>query len=273
MLESSTIVFHNSHCTQTQLACSFRIFVPYTIIMLHKTKGIALKVTSYSENSIVAHVFTEAFGMQAYLINGAKKPKANISANLFQPLYPLDMVVYHKDSNGLQRMKEAHQVPVLREIPFDMTKGALALFINEILYKALRQQSPDPFLFNFIQQAILWLDNAESGLANFHLVFLVKLSRFLGFLPLHSNKGSHPYFDLLDGVFGNSLPAHRHVLQEPHTSLFHQLLRISFEESSTIKMPKDDRKYLLEKTLEFYKLHTENFGSVHSLYILEEIFQ
>lgn len=241
--------------------------------MLHKTKGIALKATSYSENSIVAHVFTEAFGMQSYLINGAKKPKAKIAANLFQPLHPLDMVVYHKDNNGLQRMKEVHQLPVLREIPFDITKGSLALFINEILYKTLRQQSPDPFLFNFIQQAILWLDSAETGLANFHLVFFIKLSRFLGFLPLHSNKRSHPYFDLLDGVFGNSLPAHSHVLQEPHTTLFYQLLRVGFEESSTIKMNKEDRKYLLEKILEFYKLHTENFGTVHSLYILEEIFQ
>lgn len=241
--------------------------------MLHKTKGIALKTTSYAENSIVAHVYTEAFGMQSYLINGAKKPKAKIQANLFQPLYPLDMVVYHKDNNGLQRIKEVHQLPVLREIPFDINKGSLALFINEILYKALRQQSPDPFLFNFIQQAILWLDAADSGLANFHLVFLIKLSRFLGFLPLHTNRGSHPYFDLLDGVFGNTLPAHSYVLQEPHTSLFQQLLRIGFEESAQIKMRKEDRKYLLEKTLEFYKLHTENFGTVHSLYILEEIFQ
>ncbi|MFD1769322.1 DNA repair protein RecO [Sphingobacterium suaedae] len=241
--------------------------------MLYKTKGIALKTTNYSENSIVVHIFTETFGMQSYLINGAKKPRAKISANLFQPLHPLDMVVYHKENNGLQRMKEVHQLPVLREIPLDITKSSIALFLNEILYKVLRQQSPDPFLFNFIEKSIGWLDETPHNLANFHLVFLIKLSRFLGFLPLQPTTSHLPYFNLVEGVFSTTLPAHSHILQEPHTSLFRLLLQASFEESQAVKMTKEDRKYLLEKVLEFYKLHTTNFGSVNALYILEEIFQ
>lgn len=240
--------------------------------MLHKTNGIALKTTNYSESSIVAHVYTEAFGMQAYLINGAKKSRAKISANLFQPLHPLDMVVYHKPSGGLNRIKEVHQTPVLRDIPINIQKSSLAIFINEILYKVLREQSGDPYLFNFVQQAILWLDASETTLANFHIVFLVKLSRFLGFLPLQPSHQHYPYFDLMGGVFGNSLPAHSYVLQEPHTSLFHAFLTASFAESSSVKINKTDRKYLLEKILEFYKLHTENFGTVNSMYVLEEIF-
>ncbi|WP_437919369.1 DNA repair protein RecO [Sphingobacterium sp. LRF_L2] len=241
--------------------------------MLHKTKGIALKTTAYSENSIVVHIFTETFGMQSYLIQGAKKPKAKISANLFQPLHPLEMVVYHKDNGGLQRIKEVRQIPVLRDIPLNITKSAIALFIDEILYKVLRQQAPDPFLFNFIQQAILWLDESQRGLANFHLIFLLKLSRFLGFLPLPSSLNRSPYFNLLEGTFTPNLPAHSHVLQEPHTSQFRQLLAIGFENANTFKVNKEDRKTLLGKIVEFYKLHTENFGSIHSLDILEEIFQ
>lgn len=240
--------------------------------MLHKTLGIALKTTNYADNSIVVHIFTETFGMQSYLINGARKPKARIPANLFQPLHLLDLVVYHKESSGLQRIKEARQNPVLREIPLDITKGSMAIFLNEILYKALRNQSPDPFLFNFIQQSIIWLDETDHRLTNFHLVFLIKLSRFLGFLPLYPHRETQPYFNLLDGVFGTSLPPHGHVLQEPHTSIFLQLLQTGFKESYHIRMNKEDRKYLIEKVLEFYRLHTENFGQVNSLYILEEIF-
>lgn len=240
--------------------------------MLHKTQGIALKATNYADNSIVVHVFTEAFGMQSYLIQGARKPKARISANLFQPLHLLDLVVYYKESNGLQRIKEARPYPVLKEIPLDITKGSIAIFLNEILYKVLRYQSPDAFLFNFIQQSVIWLDETDQPLANFHLVFLIKLSRFLGFLPLRLNDQSYPYFNLLDGVFDNNLPPHRHILQEPHTSIFLRLLQTDFEGSQHIKMNKEDRKYLLEKMLEFYRLHTENFGQVNALYVLEEIF-
>lgn len=241
--------------------------------MLHKTKGIALKTTSYSENSIVAHIYTEAYGMQAYLINGAKKPKAKIHASLFQPLHPLDMVVYYKESNSLQRIKEAHQVPVLKHIPLDIIKSSMALFLNEVLYKALRNQSPDPFLFQFVQQSIAWLDETDSNLANFHLVFLIKLSRFLGFLPLQTVGTPMPYFDMLDGVFSKNLPAHSHVLQAPHTSFLYQILQTGYEQSQNLKINKEDRKFLLEKLLEFYKLHTENFGTIHALYVLEEIFQ
>ena len=240
--------------------------------MLHKTQGIALKVTNYSDSSIVVHLFTEIFGMQAYLVNGARKPKARISANLFQPLQPLDLVVYHKDGNGLQRIKEVRPLPLLKKIPLDISKGSVSLFLNEILYKVLRQQSPDPFLFTFIQQSIIWLDETDLRLANFHLIFLIKLSRFLGFLPLQQNNRQLPYFDLLDGVFCSIPPAHTHVLQEPHTSLLLQLLQSDFDTSSQIRMTKEDRKHLVEKLLEFYRLHTENFGQVHSLYILEEVF-
>lgn len=240
--------------------------------MLHKTQGITLKTTNYADNSIVVHIFTETFGMQPYLINGARKPKARIPANIFQPLHPLDLVVYYKESNGLQRIKEAHPNPVLKKIPLNMTKGAVAMFLNEILYKVLRHQSPDAFLFNFIQQSVIWLDETNQRPSNFHLIFLIKLSRFLGFLPLNHQSQKYPYFNLLEGVFSNNLPAHTHVLQEPHTAIFLQLLQTDFEESHCIRMKKDDRKYLLEKVLEFYRLHTENFGQVNSLYILEEIF-
>lgn len=240
--------------------------------MLYKTLGIALKTTNYADNGIIAHIFTEAFGMQSYLINAARKPKARISANLFQPLHLLDLIVYHKESIGLQRIKEARQYPVLKEIPLDITKSSMAIFLNEILYKLLRQQSPDSSLFNFIQQSIIWLDETDQSLANFHLVFLIKLSRFLGFLPLYQQRQQQVYFNLLDGVFCDNLPVHGHILQEPHTSIFLQLLQTGFKTSYQVKMSKEDRKYLLEKVLEFYRLHTENFGRVHSFYILEEIF-
>jgi len=240
--------------------------------MLHKTPGIALKTTNYTDNSIVVHIFTETFAMQSYLINGARKPKARIPANLFQPLHLLDLVVYNKESNGLQRIKEAYPRPLLIDIPLDIVKGSLALFLNEILYKVLRHQSPDAFLFNFVQQSIIWLDETDKPLSNFHLIFLIKLSRFLGFLPLHHHKQQYAYFNLVEGVFTDKLPAHTHVLQEPHTAIFYHLLQTDFEKSNGIKINKNDRKYLIEKVLEFYRLHTENFGQVNSLYILEEIF-
>ena len=239
--------------------------------MIQKTRGVALKTTNYSENSVVAQIFTESFGLQSYLINGARKPKAKIHINMLQPLHLLDMVVYHKDSGALQRIKEATSCPILKQIPLDIDKSAVAIFLNEILYKVLKQQQPDAYLFHFIQQSILWLDQTEKPIHNYHLCFLMKLSRFLGYMP-SAVEENLPYFDLVDGVFTKYAPAHTYTLQEPHTQIFHAILNISYEDSHMIQMKHEDRIYLLAQIINFYKLHTENFGTVNSLQILEEIF-
>ena len=239
--------------------------------MLQKTRGIALKVTNYSENSVVAQIFTEHLGLQSYLINGARKPKAKIHVNMLQPLHLLDMVVYVKESNSLQRIKEAQQTPPLQQIPLDIVKSSVAIFLNEVLYKTLKQQQAEPQLFHFIQQSILWLDQTEGTVQNFHLSFLMKLSRFLGFLPTTTPE-IKPYFDLVEGIFSHHAPAHTYVLQQPHTAIFHQILSENYDNAQHISMKKEDRKYLLEQIINFYKLHSENFGTVNSIKILEEIF-
>jgi DNA repair protein RecO (recombination protein O) len=120
----------------------------------------------------VAQLYTEQFGMQSYLITGARKPKAKIKANILQPLHLLEIVATHKDNGSLQRISEARQVPVLQEIPYDIVKSSLALFLNEILYKILKEQKR--LIFEFIHQSIRWLDETHLNLANFHLVFLIK---------------------------------------------------------------------------------------------------
>ena len=240
--------------------------------MLHKTRGIVLKSTNYSESSVVAQIYTEHFGLQSYLVNGARKPKAKIRSGFLQALHPLDMVVTFKENNSLHRITEAHQVPPLKTIPYDIVKSSLAMFLNEVLYKILREQAGDPYLFEYLFRAILWLDESETNLANFHLVFLINLSRFLGFYPVESTK-DYPYFNLEAATFSNQLPEHPYVLQEPHTSLFRKLMATEFNYSEKIKMSTKDRQILLEKIIDFYRLHLTNFKEIESLYILEEIFQ
>jgi len=240
--------------------------------MLHKTKGIALKLTNYSESSVVIQIYTESFGLQSYLVNGAKKPKAKIRANIFQPLHLLDLIVYYKDNGNLNRISEATHSPPLLNLPYDIVKSSIAIFLNEVLYKSLKQQQHDGFLFNFIFQSVRYLDETHHNLANFHLVFLIKLSMFLGFLP-QVGKTALPFFDLRDGVFTSTLPPHSNVLQPPHTDIFHQLIGTTYETAAQIKISKEDRAVLLDKILDFYNIHVANFGEINAVYVLEEVFR
>src|ERR1700761_2396448 len=164
--------------------------------MLHKTRGIVFKTTDYSESSVIVQVFTEKFGLQSYIVNGAKKPRTKISMNMLQPLHLLDMVVYHKNTGQVQRIAELKSSPVLQTIPYDVIKSSLVLFLNEVLYKAVRQQSADENMFDFIFNSIEWLDNQTEGVANFHLLFLTRLTRYLGFYPEKIAAAGMDFFDM-----------------------------------------------------------------------------
>jgi len=239
--------------------------------MLHKTRGIVLKTTLYSESSVVAQIFTDKFGIQSYMINGVKRPKAKIRMNMLQPLHLVDMVVYHKPNSSIQRISELRPTPVFRTIPYDILKSTIILFLNEVLYKSIRQQNADENIFDYIFNAVLWFDETEQASANFHLAFLLKLSRFLGFAPSTETKSDYSYFDLQEGEFKSLPPLHPYFIEKTAASLFIELFTSPFEKLTEIKIDNTTRRLILDKILVYYTLHTSSFGEIKSHQILEEV--
>lgn len=239
--------------------------------MLHKTRAIVFKTTDYGESSVIVQLLTEKFGLQSYIINGVKKPKAKISRNMLQALHLLDLVVYHKNNTSIQRISELKNSPVLLSVPYDVIKSCLAIFLNEVLYKAVRQQGADENLFEFVFNSVELLDHTTEGLANFHLLFLVQLSRYLGFYPDMTNAGDADYFDMKNGVFTRHKPDSFSFLSPPHTRNFYNLLQCGFENAAQLKLSNDERRLLLSRILEYYALHIESFGNIRSQGVLEEV--
>lgn len=238
--------------------------------MLHKTRGIVLKTTNYGESSVVVQILTEKFGLQSYLINGVKKAKARVPMNQLQPLHLLDMVVYNKTGGTLQRVAEVKASPVLQTLPYDVVKSCIAIFLNEVLYKSVRQQSADDALFSYVFSAVEWLDGAEENVADFHLLFLIQLSRYLGFYPDKPDARS-VYFDLQEGLFCSVKPAHTFYIPAEYSGDFQRMMKCRFENAASLKFSAETRRYLLYKLLDYYALHIEGFGDVKSHLILEEV--
>ena len=239
--------------------------------MLHKTRGIVLKTTLYSESSVVVQIFTEKFGIQSYMINGVKKPRAKISMNMLQPLHLVDMVVYHKASTSIQRVSELRPSPVFSTIPYNIIKSTMVMFLNEVLYKSIRQQMADERLFDYIFSAICWFDECREVNVNFHLAFLLKLSRFLGFAPNTQTKSDQSFFDLQEGEFNSAPPVHPYFLDKSDAILFITLFTLPFEKLNEIKSDNKTRRSILDKILIYYTLHTASFGEIKSHQVLEEI--
>jgi DNA repair protein RecO (recombination protein O) len=205
--------------------------------MLYKTRGIVFKTTNYSESSVVVQVFTEKFGLQSYLINGIKKPKSKIKLNSLQPLHLLDMVVYHKTSGSIQRVSELRHQPVFLSIPYDIVKSSIVLFLNEVLYKSLKQHESDEVLFEFLFHAIEILDSVSAGLANFHLYFLLRLTRFLGFYPDMTQAKEGAYFDLMDGRYTAQQPPHALILEPAYAAVWTSIINSNFDDLENFYKP------------------------------------
>ncbi|CAN5321510.1 DNA repair protein RecO [soil metagenome] len=231
--------------------------------MLVKTNGIVLHTIKYSETSIVSRIFTRELGLQSYMVNGVRGAKGNKAA-LFRAGNVLELVSYFKkEHKGLQRLKEYNFGVLYQQIPFHIIKSSLALFLIEVLNKVLKEEEPHPELYDFVEGSFRQLDETSFELGSYHLRFLAGLATELGFHPGGSYPASKPYLDLKEGHFLSHPPPHPLYL-EPHLAAF-------FFNEETTPLSMADKRTLLDKILQFFAAHIDNFGTVKSWEILSEV--
>lgn len=237
---------------------------------LIKTKGIALLQRKYSETSIVASVYTEAHGRQTFYIAGARKPKAHIRASLFAPLSLLAVEQYRNEKGGLQKFKEVHLLYPLSDLRMDIVKSSVALFVAELLGQVLREEHGNEQLFAFIEHSVHFLDQTHEGAASFHLVFMLELTRFLGFYPQDNFSNECPLFDMQNGCY---VPSQTAASLPPHLSLLVAALqRHSLRTIGELQLSHAQRAALLRVLLDFYRWHIHGMQDMHSVDVLADVF-
>jgi DNA repair protein RecO (recombination protein O) len=239
--------------------------------MQEKTTGIVLHSIKHTDSSTIITVYTRQFGRVSYLIHGANKKKSVVRAALLQPLSLVELDVFHKPGKEIQRIKDIRMEYQFGSIPFDPIKNSLALFLSEMLFRILRQTEPDDSLFLFLENSILQLDCCEAGVANFHLVFLLKLSRYMGFEP-NRDENEANYFDLMNGVFQIQRPLHSHFLLPDLSVDFNSVLLSDYANMGNLTFTRSRRAKLLESMIEYYRLHVPDFHGLHSLAVLQSLF-
>lgn len=240
--------------------------------MLLKTKALVLHGQSYNDSNDIIHLYTEAFGRISYLAGKSRSRKSSLRNAFFQPLSLVEIEADHHGNRGLQRIKEVRSLVPLNGIVSNPIKNALALFLAEVLYRSLRESEKNPALFDYLSRSIQLLDLCEDGLANFHLVFLIKLTRYLGFYPNIEGVKTSWYFDLQGGCFVPSRPMHNAWLTPEQAQEFVQLMRINFENLAAFKFSRRERVELLRQIINYYRLHLTEFPSIKSLDVLQELF-
>ncbi len=239
--------------------------------MIANTRAIVLNYLRYGDSSLIVNLYTESLGRQTIFIKGAYSKKTSVRAVLFQPLHLIEIEIHHRGNRQMQRISDAHILQPHQSIPFDPVKSSIALFIAEILSKTLKEEEANHELFEFLLHIIQALDLNDNGTANFHLIFLVHYSRYLGFYPNTKQASDDMWFDLQKGGFV-VLP----TASSPHPEynrLMIQLLRMSFDNLDHLQINHYQRNMLTEYLLTYYSLHVDNFGKIKSFSILKDVFQ
>ena len=162
--------------------------------MTYKTKGIVLNFIKFKESSIICKIFTESFGLQSYIVNGVRSSNKT-KMSLFQPLTILDLVVYNKSSANIQRLKEMKIDVIYMTNHTDIKKISVCIFLSELLSKILSNEPNQNEKFNFLYNSFLIYDSLEKNINNFHIQFLLKLTKFFGFQISDSSQITKAYLN------------------------------------------------------------------------------
>lgn len=235
--------------------------------MLVKTKAVVISSLRYQEKSLIVRCFTESDGLKSYFIRDAFTSRKNgQKIAFFQPLNILEIEAAHKNKGNLEHFKEVRLAYPYHTINTDISKTTIAIFLSEILHHCIKEEEKNQSLYSFLETALLWLDSHDE-VANFHLILMMEITKFLGFYP--DNTASNTFFEMIEGVFTpfQSISC----LSENETLLLKRLMDLKLDNSGK-SFHVTERQVLLKILLDYYAFHLDGFKRPKSLDVLKEVF-
>jgi len=239
--------------------------------MVVTTKGIVLSSVKYGDSHLIVSCFTEISGLKSYMLhNILSSRRGKLKSSYFQPLTLLELEAVHKDRGSLEKIREAKVIHPYRTLHVDMIKTTMVIFLAEMLKNSIKEEEKNLDLFRFLESSLIWLDDHEQ-IANFHIMFLLKLSKYLGFYP-DTTQFNKKYFNLIEGNFQDS-KTNNYCEKGSSVQFLKQFFGIDFDAISGIKLTKTARFETLNLLLMYYKLHLHNFKNPKSLLVLKQLFE
>ena len=237
--------------------------------MLTNSEAIILGYINYSETSVILKTYTKNYGFKSFIVRGIRsKKRKKITLGQLQPLTILD-IEFNNNSTKLSYLKTIKIIEPYTSINNDIIKINICLFLAEFLSKILKIDLKNEPLFEFVKQSLLWFDNSNK-VSNFHLLFMLKLSDYLGVMPKYSSEKSL-YFDIENGIFTNA-PMSSSYIKDRVVKDLQDILGIKFDYNNEIMINVNQRKDMLNFLISYYEYHVPGFKRPKSVDILNEVF-
>jgi len=233
-----------------------------------KTKAIVISALKYQEKSLIVKCFTQSHGLKSYFVRDAfSAKKSNQKIAYFQPMTILEIEANHKNKGTLEYFKEIKIASPFQSIPYDIFKSTIVMFVSEILHHSIHEEEKNESLFTFLETALHWLDHHDE-IANFHLILMLEMTKYLGFYPDVSDF-ELPFFEMTEGVFTQFSAISS--LSEHETNLLKKLIDLKFDSNQKV-FHVVERQLLLKILIDYYSYHLDGFKKPKSLEVLKEVF-
>lgn len=246
------------------------LFFPFcSLVRTFITPAIVLHRTRYNDRYSIYHLYTLGRGRVGVLVP-ERTNKRNPLRELFRPLSELDVTLEDNPKKELLRVQEARIIDPHHAVYLDAVKAAQAMFLSEFLYRVCLSPEVDSDLYRFLSYTLTLWDQSQRSVANFHLCFLLRLLDVLGIAPYLPPPPLEPLpFCLLDHVYteaprGVSLTAE----QAQHLSPFS---RMTFANMHCFRYHRGQRQLILDRLLDYYRLHLHDFPPLKCLPILRQL--
>ena len=238
--------------------------------MITSTSAIVLSKIRYKDNDIIVKLFTKEYGAISFIVKGGQNSKKNkIKYVYFQELTILEIQFNYNSKRDLQYIKDIEIKHNYTSSHTDLVKVSVIMFLSEVLSNVITHQKRDIQLYNYIEESLIWYDINKSN-TYFHMIFLIELTRYLGFYPdILSN--NFKYFNLEGGSYEKSKTSEYSITGDS-LNLFNQILGIKFDSNPLPALNSKDKMEIINIILTYYKLHINNFKPIKSLEIVKNIF-
>jgi len=192
----------------------------------YKARGIVLHTIKYGDTGMVTWILTDVGGRLTYMVQGVRSARGRGNrAALLQPMFLVEFEGLTSPRAEMHRFREMRAAVALRTVPFDVRKSTVSLFMAEMLYRLVREVEANSPLFEFVWGAVRELDalTEATDVANFHLRFMVGLSRHLGFFP-GNEWAAGWWFDIREGLFTPVEPRHANHFSPENAALLGLLM-------------------------------------------------
>jgi DNA repair protein RecO (recombination protein O) len=238
--------------------------------MLNKSKVIVLSKLKYRDNDLIVKCFTRHRGVVSYLLRGVLNTKKGSSkAAYYQLLSQLEIEENYRQTQSLQYIKDVRLDYNYTTLHTNLFKGSIVMFLSEVLSSVLREEEENQPLYHYLETTLRWLDTKDE-FSNFHLLFLLNLTKHLGFYPDISDT-NQMYFNLNNGLF-ESKKEDVYSVSGENLTILKQLLGTNFDALDGIKLSSKQRQSFLAMLLLYFELHLGSFRKPKSLKIFNQIF-